>query len=278
MSELTLESIVKLQVSELRSELCKLGLETKGTKADLLVRLLSAMNDIKLDKDLPDSAVDMAPALGVNAVILRNNETSEEHSQPLQADDDDDLHEVTNVESSLIGEGKQMHGYSEIEGRLKAGLHEIEQKLFWELGKLRSEFVINNDPSLPTRQNLITEAERLRKANDVLQQRLRCEFKNLKEETRVLSEEKRSLVTALRLISNDSEETQASRSSRSPPARRKMVITLLTSQAMYRRQRSKFQRKRKRTRQMGKILNIVKKIKLMSIWKRKQSSFLVTRS
>ena len=78
--ELTLESIVKLQVSELRSELCKLGLETKGTKADLLVRLLSAMNDIKLDKDLTDSAVDMAPALGVNAVILTNNETSEELS------------------------------------------------------------------------------------------------------------------------------------------------------------------------------------------------------
>ena len=119
------------------------------------------MNDIKLDKDLPDAAVDMAPALGVNAVILTNNETSEEHSQPLQADDDDDLHEVINVESSLIEEGKQMHGYSEIEGRLNASLHEIEQKLFWELGKLRSEFAINNDPSLPTRQNLITEAERL---------------------------------------------------------------------------------------------------------------------
>ena len=152
----------------------------------------------------------------MNAVISTNNETSEEHSQPLQADDDDNLHEVINVESSLIEEGKQMHGYSEIEGRLKAGLHEIEQKLFWELGKLRSEFAINNDPSFPTRQNLITEAERLRKANDVLQQRLRCvetEFKNLKEETRVLSEEKRSLVTALRLISNDSEETQPSRSS-----------------------------------------------------------------
>ena len=99
MSELTLESIVKLQVSELRSELCKLGLATKGTRADLLVRLLSAMNDNKPDKDLPDSAVDMAPALGVNAVILTNNETSEEHSQLLQADDDDDLHEVINVES-----------------------------------------------------------------------------------------------------------------------------------------------------------------------------------
>ena len=97
MSELTLESIVKLQVSELRYELCKLGPATKGTKADLLVRLLSAMNDNKPDKDLPDSAVDMAPALGVNAVILTNNETSEEHSQPLQADDDDDLHEVINV-------------------------------------------------------------------------------------------------------------------------------------------------------------------------------------
>ena len=186
MSELTLESIVKLQVPELLSELCKLGLATKGTKADLLVRLLSAMNDNKPDKDLPDTAVDMAPALEVNAVILTNNETSEEHSQPLQADDDDDddLHEVINVESSLIEEGKQMHGYSEIEGRLKAGLHEIKQKLFWELQKLRSEFVINNDPSLPTRQNLITEPERLQKANDVLQQRLRCvetEFKNLKE-------------------------------------------------------------------------------------------------
>ena len=130
MSELTLVSIVKLQVPELRSELYKLGLETKGTKADLLVRLLSAMNDIKLDKDLPDSAVDLASPLGVNAVILTNNETSEEHSQPLEADDDDDLHEVINVESLLIEEGKQMHGYSEIEGRLKAGLHEIEQKLF----------------------------------------------------------------------------------------------------------------------------------------------------
>ena len=174
------------------------------------------MNDLKLDKDLPDSAVDMAPALGVNAVILTNNETSEEHSQPSQTDDDDDLHEVINVESSLTEEGKQTHGYSEIEGRLKAGLHEIEQKLFWELGKLRSEFSINNDRSLPTMQNLITEAERLRKANDDLQQRLRyveTEFKNLKEETRVLSEEKRSLVTALRLISNNSEETQASSSS-----------------------------------------------------------------
>ena len=75
MSELTLESIVKLQVSELRSELCKLGLETKGTKADLLVGLLSAMNDIKLDKDLPDSAVDMAPALGVNAVMTTTTMT-----------------------------------------------------------------------------------------------------------------------------------------------------------------------------------------------------------
>ena len=42
---------------------------------------------------------------------------------------------------------------------------------------------------------------------------METEFKNLKEETRVLSEEKRSLVTALRLISNDFEETQASRSS-----------------------------------------------------------------
>ena len=81
MSKLTLESIVKLQVPELRSELCKFSLETKGTKADLLVRLLSAMNDIKLDKDLQDSAVDMAPALGVNAVMLTNNETSEEQSQ-----------------------------------------------------------------------------------------------------------------------------------------------------------------------------------------------------
>ena len=42
---------------------------------------------------------------------------------------------------------------------------------------------------------------------------METEFKNLKEETRVISEEKRSLVIALRLISNDSEETQASRSS-----------------------------------------------------------------
>ena len=42
---------------------------------------------------------------------------------------------------------------------------------------------------------------------------METEFKNLKEETRILSEEKRSLVTALRLICNDSEETQASRSS-----------------------------------------------------------------
>ena len=61
MSELTLESIVKLQVSELRSELFKLGLATEGTKADLLVRLLSAMNDNKPDKDLPDSAVTWHP-------------------------------------------------------------------------------------------------------------------------------------------------------------------------------------------------------------------------
>ena len=50
----------------------------------------------------------------------------------------------------------------------------------------------------PRGKNLITEAERLRKANNDLQQRLRYvakEFKNLKEETRALSEEKRSLVS-----------------------------------------------------------------------------------
>ena len=45
---------------------------------------------------------------------------------------------------------------------------------------------------------MITEAERLRKANNDLQQRLRYvakEFKKLKEETRALSEEKRSFVS-----------------------------------------------------------------------------------
>ena len=50
----------------------------------------------------------------------------------------------------------------------------------------------------PRGKNLITEAERLRKANNDLQQRLRYvakEFKNLKEETRALSKEKRSLVS-----------------------------------------------------------------------------------
>lgn len=83
---------------------------------------------------------------------------------------------------------------------------------------MRSEFAISDYTSHPTRQALIAEADRLRKENVVLEQRLRyveTEFKNLGEETPVLSEEKssRSLVTALRLVSNDSEEAQASQAS-----------------------------------------------------------------
>ena len=208
MSKLNLESIVKLQVPELRSE-------SKGTKADLLVQLLSAVNDMKLDEVImPDSAVDVAPNLGTKAAInITINETTEEQPTQTSIADEDGQHEVIDVESSQTEEkSKQIQDNSQMEARLKAGLHEIEQKLFYELARLRSEFAISDYTSHPTRQALIAEADRLRKENVVLEQRLRyveTEFKNLREETRVLSEEKRNLVTALRLVSNDSEETQA---------------------------------------------------------------------
>ena len=78
--------VKKLKVNELKEELQRRGLDTRGLKADLVVRLKAA-----LDSDTTDGLGDGGgPPANQNAELSNDFQAGEEDDEQEEEDDDDD--------------------------------------------------------------------------------------------------------------------------------------------------------------------------------------------
>lgn len=131
------------------------------------------------------------------------NVTDDEHSD---VDKDKDLNAV-NVEHSGVSLEKIAVDFKLLEDRMNAKVNELSH----EINKLKSKSVCDNDLSHEYMQNMLEENKSLKAENDSLKQR--CEnlvyaMASLKTDIRNLEDEKKSLLTVIKVLQTDADRNQ----------------------------------------------------------------------